>query len=65
MFENIIVVGVVGTVLFFAGRSFYRTLSGKQEGCSGCGTKSCPASYSCKSFELERIKTQKQTERHS
>ena len=47
MFENIIVCVVVGTVLFFAGRSLYHTLTGKHSGCTGCGTTECPASGQC------------------
>ena len=35
MFESIIVVGIVAVVAVMAGRSFYRTITGKNEGC-GC-----------------------------
>jgi hypothetical protein len=46
MMENVIVGVIVGVVLLLAGRSFYRTLTGKSDGCA-CGTKSCPASDRC------------------
>lgn len=36
MLENIIVVVIVATVALMVGRSFYRTMPGKNEGC-GCG----------------------------
>ncbi|MBI5725170.1 MAG: FeoB-associated Cys-rich membrane protein [Planctomycetes bacterium] len=48
MLETIVVIVIVGTVLLFAARSFYRTLTGKNDGC-GCGTKACPSSTRCKS----------------
>mgnify|MGYP001560290542 CR=1 FL=1 len=53
MIENVIVCVVVGVVLVLAGRSFFRTLTGKHDGC-GCGTKSCPASDSCHSSEAAK-----------
>lgn len=48
MMENVIVGVIVGVVLILAGRSLYRTLTGRHDGC-GCGTKSCPASEHCNS----------------
>ena len=56
MMENVIVCVVVGGVLILAGRSFYRTLTGKSDGC-GCGTKSCPASDRCHSSEAAKRET--------
>lgn len=46
MVETIAVSIIVGTVLVLAGRSFYRVLAGKNDGC-GCGPKSCCKSGSC------------------
>ena len=44
MIEIIIAVGIVAVFAFLAGRSLYRTVTGKNEGC-GCGgscqTSSC------------------------
>ena len=48
MMEDVIVCVVVAVVLILAGRSFYRTLTGKHDAC-GFGTKSCPASDRCNS----------------
>ena len=45
MLETIIVVGIVAVVALMAGRSFYRTITGKNEGC-GC-TGNC-LSCGCK-----------------
>jgi hypothetical protein len=53
--ETIVVGIIVGAVLVFAGRSFYRTLTGKNDGC-GCGTKSCPASDHCHSAAAKKEK---------
>jgi len=36
MLDTIIVVIIVSIVAFIAGRSFYRTMTGKNDGC-GCG----------------------------
>ena len=47
MAETIVVSAIVGVVLILAGRSFYRTLSGKNDGC-GCESKSCCNSGSCR-----------------
>ncbi len=47
MIETIIVSVIVGAVVIFAGRSLYRTLTGKDSGCAGCGTKSCGQSEPC------------------
>lgn len=52
MMENVIVGVIVGVVLILAGRSFYRTLTGKSEGCA-CGTKSCPASDRCHASSVQ------------
>ncbi len=57
MLEIVIVCLIVGVVLFLAARSFYRTLTGKQDGCSGCGTKSCPASEQCDAAGTEKSET--------
>jgi hypothetical protein len=59
MIETIIVCVIVGAVLLFAGRSLYRTLTGKTDGCA-CGTKSCPASGRCSSLEVSEKKQEKQ-----
>lgn len=56
MMENVIVGVIVGVVLLLTGRSFYRTLTGKHDGC-GCGTKSCSASARCKSSGSAKSKT--------
>jgi len=44
--ENVVVVAIVGIVLLLAGRFFYRTLTGKSDGC-GCGNTQCGMSGSC------------------
>ena len=52
MLETIIVVGIVVIVAVMAGRSFYRTMAGKNDGC-GCagGCQGC----ACKdSMDLDR-----------
>jgi hypothetical protein len=42
MLETIIVVTIVTVVLFLAGRSFYRTMTGKKKGpCYGCDSGMC------------------------
>ncbi|MHB0934863.1 MAG: FeoB-associated Cys-rich membrane protein [Armatimonadota bacterium] len=41
MGETILVIIVVGVVAGFTIRAFYRTLSGKAQGCSGCGDCHC------------------------
>jgi hypothetical protein len=46
MFETIFVSLVVIGVLFFVGRSFYRTFTGKNDGC-GCGDRACSRSCGC------------------
>lgn len=51
--ETIIVLAIVGIVLVLAARSFYRTLTGKNDGC-GCGTKSCCTSQKCASPVLDK-----------
>lgn len=43
--ENVVVGAIVGIVLFLAGRFFYRTLTGKSDGC-GCGNTQCGMSGS-------------------
>jgi hypothetical protein len=43
MAETIAVCAIIGGVLILAGRSFYKTLTGKNEQC-GCKTGPCPAS---------------------
>ncbi len=53
MIETIIVGVIVGAVLVFAGRSFYRTMTGKNDGC-GCGTTSCPASDRCHASAVKK-----------
>ena len=45
MVENLIVGVLVGGALVLAGRSLYRTLAGKNDGC-GCGN-SCLRSSTC------------------
>lgn len=47
MLEIIIVVAIVAIVALMAGRSFYRTMTGKNDGC-GCGVN-CH-SCTCKDF---------------
>jgi hypothetical protein len=53
MIEKVIVCVIVGVVLILAGRSFYRTLTGKSDGCA-CGTKTCPASDRCHSSSAKK-----------
>ncbi len=53
MMENVIVCALVGAALIFAGRSFYRSLTGRNDGC-GCGTKSCSTSDRCHSAEKDK-----------
>jgi len=44
--ESIVVATVIAGVVFMAGRSFYRVMTGKNSsGCSECG--GCPYSGSC------------------
>jgi hypothetical protein len=43
MIEGAIVALIVGAVGFIAGRSLYRTLTGKAPACRGCGTDGCIA----------------------
>ena len=45
MLEIIIVVGIVAIVAVMTGRSFYRTMTGKNDGCDCAGN--CP-SCACK-----------------
>lgn len=51
MLENIIVVVIVATVALMVGRSFYRTMPGKNDGCGcgvncrGCAYKDFPGAY--------------------
>ena len=59
MIETIIVCVIVGAVLILAGRSFYRTLTGKSDGC-GCGKKSCSASDRCNAPGLAKRETEEQ-----
>jgi|GEM_PF-1107157 hypothetical protein len=47
--ETFIVILVVGASLILVGRSFYRTLTGKDGGC-GCGG-ACPRSGACAGAE--------------
>ena len=37
MLEGIIVIGIIGIALATAGRSFYRTMTGKNGGCACAG----------------------------
>ncbi len=46
MIENVVVVIIVGAVVLLAGRSVYRTVSGKSGGC-GCGNIECGMTDSC------------------
>jgi hypothetical protein len=44
MIETIIAVGIVAVFAFLAGRSLYRTVTGKNEGCGcsgSCGSGAC------------------------
>ncbi|NOY68729.1 MAG: FeoB-associated Cys-rich membrane protein [Deltaproteobacteria bacterium] len=44
--EAIVVTAIAAGAVFMAGRSFYRTMTGKNKnGCSGCA--GCPYSNSC------------------
>ncbi|MDD2708404.1 MAG: hypothetical protein PHV34_10370 [Verrucomicrobiae bacterium] len=45
--ENIMVMAIVAGALVFAGRLFYRTLTGKNNGC-GCKMKSCFVPGACR-----------------
>jgi len=47
MLEGIIVIGIIGIALATAGRSFYRTMTGKNGRCACSGN--CPA-YACGDF---------------
>ncbi|MBW1946929.1 MAG: hypothetical protein JRI33_03215 [Deltaproteobacteria bacterium] len=53
MLEIVFVFTVIGVVALFAVRSFYRTISGKNQGC-GCGA-GCPISGSCKAFGTRQL----------
>ncbi|MHB9024682.1 MAG: FeoB-associated Cys-rich membrane protein [Armatimonadota bacterium] len=44
MWETIIVILVVGAAAVFAIRAFYRTLTSKEQGCSGCNS-SCQCDH--------------------
>ncbi len=46
MIEGVVVAIVVGTVVFLVGRSVYRTMSGKPDGC-GCENTECGVADSC------------------
>ncbi len=50
MLETIIVVGIVAIVAVIAGRSFYRTMTGKNDGCGCVGN--C---HSCISKDFAKI----------
>ncbi len=54
MTETIIVGVIVGVVLVLVGRSLYRTMTGKDSGCAGCGTKSCSEAARCPSAAKEK-----------
>lgn len=38
MMEIIIVIAIVAVVAVLAGRSFYRTMTGRNDGCGGCSS---------------------------
>jgi len=50
MIESIIVVAIVAIVLVLAGRSFYRTMTGKKSGCGGSCLQ-CPSKDSLAKIE--------------
>lgn len=56
MFGNIIVYVIVSLVLILTGRSLYRILTSKSDGCQ-CGEGGCPFSGSCNN-SLEKVKLQ-------
>ncbi len=56
MLGNIIVYVIVGVVLILTGRSLYRILTGKNNGCR-CGEGGCPFSGSCDN-SLQKVKLQ-------
>ena len=48
MLQNAIVIALLGGAVFLAGRSMWRTLTGKRSGC-GCGSSAgCCSAKSCK-----------------
>jgi len=56
MFEILMVAGIVAIALFMMGRSFYRTITGKNDGC-GC-TGNC---HNCSSNMFEITDKDKDT----
>ncbi|MDR1726932.1 MAG: FeoB-associated Cys-rich membrane protein [Acidobacteriota bacterium] len=46
MFETIVVCAIVGIVAVLAGRSLYKTLTGKNDACC-CGGESCCSPDGC------------------
>jgi len=61
MLENIIVIGIVGVAAAMAGRSLYKTMTGKNEGggCSGCAGN-C---HSCTNRYLEEMDQKQNTKK--
>ena len=46
MAETIVVFVIIGGVVFFAGRSLYRNMAGKETSCA-CGVNACSPSGCC------------------
>lgn len=58
MLEIIIIIGIVVTVAVMAGRSFYRTMTGKNDGCGFAGN--C---HSCACKDLAHMHKEQDTEK--
>ncbi len=48
MFQNAIVIALLAGAVFLAGRSMWRTLTGKKSGCSCGSSAGCCSTKSCK-----------------
>jgi hypothetical protein len=59
MAEIIAVCAIVGGVVFLAGRSFYRTFTGKNDQC-GCGAQACSTSTCCNQWATISEKQEEQ-----
>lgn len=47
MWETIVVVAIVAAVALLAVRSFWRTLTGRDQGCACSGAAACPLAKPC------------------
>jgi len=47
MIENLVVILILGAAVLYLGRALYRSMTGKNQGCSCCAEQGCPQAETC------------------